>query len=151
MKNFWGTIVLKIWSQIFDFFSDGALHVLWIKSFFKLILIRLKKNKSTFKTQLRIFFSKNLRPLFKKSFVPTIWYVFCARLQNGTQKSYGKPNTSVLLSTLWILQIFIHLWAFLLLYGLVSNFFTMFFRDCLERCGANGDFGYITKNQTFLF
>jgi hypothetical protein len=32
--------------------------------------------------------------------------------------------------------------------------FTMFFRDsevCLERYDSFGDFGYLTKNQTFLF
>jgi hypothetical protein len=47
-----------------------------------------------------------------------------------------------------------HFWAFLLLCGIVSNNFTMFFMDsevCLERYDSYGDFGYLTKNQTFLF
>ena len=38
--------------------------------------------------------------------------------------------------------------------GLVSNIFTMFIRDsevCLERYDSYGDFGYLTKNQAFLF
>ena len=33
------------------------------------------------------------------------------------------------------------------------KFFTIFFRDsdvCLERYDSYGDFGYLTKNQTFL-
>ena len=49
-----------------------------------------------------------------------------------TQNSYWKPNSSVLLSTSWILKKFIHFWEFLLLCGLVSNIFTMFFRDCFR-------------------
>ena len=47
----------------------------------------------------------------------------------------------------------IHFWAFFLPCGLVSNVYTMFFSDseiCLERCDSYGDFGYFTKNQTFL-
>ena len=47
-----------------------------------------------------------------------------------------------------------NLWAFLLLCGLVSNIFTMFFRYselCLERCDSYGDFCYLIKNLTFLF
>ena len=50
--------------------------------------------------------------------------------------------------------IFINFWAFLVLCSLVSNSLTMFFRDsevCLERCDSCGDFGYLTKNQIFLF
>ena len=65
-----------------------------------------------------------------------------------TQKSYWKPNSSVILSTSWILQIFVHFWSFLLLCGLVSTIFTMFFRDsevCLEIYDWYGDFGYLTK------
>ena len=49
---------------------------------------------------------------------------------------------------------FINFWAFLLRCGLVSNIFTMFFGDlevCLERYDSYGDFGYLPKNQTFLF
>ena len=46
--------------------------------------------------------------------------------QLRTQKSYWKSNSSVLLSTSWILQIVINFLAFLLLCGLVSNIFTMF-------------------------
>jgi hypothetical protein len=45
-------------------------------------------------------------------------------------------------------------WEFLLLCSLVSNIFTMFFSDsevCLERYNSYGDFGYLIKNQTFLF
>ena len=78
------------------------------------------------------------------------FYVFCARLQNGTQKSYWKPNSRVLLSTLWILQILVHFCEFLLLCGLVSKKFTMFFRDsevCLGRCDSNGGFYYLKKNK----
>ena len=69
---------------------------------------------------------------------------FCARLQNGTQKKYWKPNSSVLLSTLWILPILFIFLAFLLLSGLVSNISEV----CLERCDSYSDFGYLTKNQT---
>ena len=50
--------------------------------------------QSTFKAQLKTNF-KNLRPHFQNSFVPACFNVFCARLQNGTQK----PNSSVLLSS----------------------------------------------------
>ena len=52
------------------------------------------------------------------------------------------------------LQFFIYFWAFFRLCGLVYHIFTMFFRDsevCLERSDSYGDFGYLTKNQTFLF
>ena len=69
-------------------------------------------------------------------------------------KNYWKPNSNVILSTSWILQIFVHFGPFLLLCGLVSNIFTMFFRDsevCLERYDSYGDFGCLTKNQTFSF
>ena len=110
--------------------------------------------QSTFKAQLR-FFLKNLRPHFQNSFVPTcFFYVFSARLQKGTQKSYWKPNSSVILSTSWILQKKNHFWAFLLLCGLLSIIFTMFFGDsevCLEIYDSYGDFDYLTNNQTFLF
>ena len=38
-------------------------------------------------------------PHFQNSFVPIIFfYVFCAKLKDGTQKSYKKPNTSVKLA-----------------------------------------------------
>ena len=42
----------------------------------------------------------------------------------------------------------------LLLCGLFSNIFTMFFRDsevCLEIYDSYGDFGYLTKNQNIFF
>ena len=122
--------------------------------FWKLIYISFKKEKVQyiFKAQLKQKF-KNLRPHFQNSFVPTVFfYVFCARLQNGTQKSYWNPNSSVILSTSRILQFFVHFWAFLLLCGQVSNIFTMFFRDsevCLERYDSYGDFGYLSKKLTF--
>ena len=113
--------------------------------------------QSRLKTQLKRKF-KNLRPHFQNSFVPTIFYVFCVRLQNGTQTSYWKQNSSVILSTSWILQIiiiffYIYFWAFLLLCCLVSNIFTMFFRDsevCLERCDSYDDFGYIIKKSNIF-
>ena len=75
--------------------------------------------------------------------------VFCAKLKDGTLKSYGKPNTSVLLSILLILHIYIQFWAFLLLCGLVSIFFTIFFRGsevCLETCDSYGNVGYLKEN-----
>ena len=53
-----------------------------------------------------------------------------------------------------ILQFLFNFWAFLLLGGLVSNIFTIFFRGsevCLERFDSYGNFGYLEKNQTFLF
>ena len=80
--------------------------------------------------------------------------MFWVRLPNGTQKSHWKLNSSVFLCTSWILKIVIHFWAFLLLCGLVSNMFTMFFRDsevCLEGCNSYGDFGYlIKKSKNFI-
>ena len=54
----------------------------------------------------------------------------------------------------YFLQILIDFWAFLLLYSLVSNIFTTFFRDsevCIERCNSYCNFGYLEKNPTFLF
>ena len=97
---------------------------------------------------------KKSETTFSKQFCPNIFYVFCARLQNGTQKTYWKPNSSVILSTSWILQIFVNFWAFLLLCGLVSNIFTMFFRDsevCMEGYDSKGDFGYLTKNLKYYW
>ena len=82
---------------------------------------------------------KNLRPHFQNSFVPSLFHAFFARLQNGTQTSYWKPYSRVLLSRPWILHIFIHFWAFWLLCGLVSNISKMFLRDSevfLERCDS---------------
>ena len=80
---------------------------------------------------------KKSESTFSKQFCPNnFFYVFCAWFQNGTQKNYWKSNSSVILSTSLILQLFVHFWAFLLLCGLVSNSFTMFFRVseiCLER------------------
>ena len=52
-----------------------------------------------------------------------------------------------------ILQFFINFKSFLLLCGLVSNFFTIFFMGsevCLERCDSYGNFGYFEKKITFL-
>ena len=86
---------------------------------------------------------------FTKEFCPKIFfYVFCAKLQDGTPTSYWKPNTSVLLYASWILNFFFHFWAFLLLCSLVSHIFTNFFRGsalCLERCDSYGNFGYLKK------
>ena len=118
------------------------------KFFLKLILIsfQTKKNYTTFKAQLGLFFQKYETTFFKKFCIHIFFIVFCARLQNRTQKSYWKPNSSVLLSTSWILQLFIHFWAFLLLYTV--------FRDsevCLVRCDSYGDFGYLTKDLKKLF
>ena len=60
------------------------------KVFLKANLNKLSKKlffQSTFKAQSE-FFLKNQRPHFQNSFVSTFFYVFCARLQIGTQKSY---------------------------------------------------------------
>ena len=134
-----------------------ALNLLWNKYFFDRLLKLAIKNffiQSTFKAHLKKKLKKS-ETTFSIQFCPEFsFYVFFARLQNRTQKSYWKPNSSVRLSTSWILQIFIHFWTFLLLCGLVCNIFTMFFRDlevCLEKCDSYGDFCYLTKNQTFNF
>ena len=68
----------------------------------------------------------------------------CGELYWGSEIPWSHGVSSPFLS------IFRH---FFLLCGLVSNIFTMFFRDsqvCLERCDSYGDFGYLTKNQTFF-
>ena len=89
----------------------------------------------------------------QKIFVSTFFYVFYAKLHDGTQKSYWKPNTSVLLSASWILQIFIHFGAFLLLCGLFSIIFqknVMGSEVCLERCDSYGDFGFKKRKKNIF-
>ena len=97
-----------------------------------------------------VFFSQNSKTKFSKHFFLNFFYVFWAKLKNRTLKSYWKPNTSVLLSTSYILQIIIHFGEFLLLWGLVSIILTIFFMG-VERCDSYGNFGYLKRNQTFLF
>ena len=126
------------------------------KLFWKLIKISFQKN-FFFKLHLRHTWKLNLniwdqifQTVLSRQFF--MFFVLGSRIKH--KKCYWKPNSSVILSTSWILQIFIHFWAFLLLCSLLSNIFTMFFRDsevCLERCDSYSDFGYLTKNQTFLF
>ena len=63
------------------------------------------------------------------------------------------PLKKVVLNTNFTI-FFFNFWAFLLLGGLVSNIFTFLFRGsevCLERFDSYGNFGYLEKNQTFLF
>ena len=82
------------------------------KSFvFKLILISFKKNSSTFKAQLR-FFPQIWDHILNTFLSWPFFYVFCARLHIGTQKSYWKSNSTVLLPTSWILQILSIFWHF---------------------------------------
>ena len=94
-----------------------------------------------------------MTPHFQNSFFSTFFNVFCAKVEDGTLESYWKPNTSVLSSTSWILLIFIHFGAFLLLCGLVSIYFTIFFMGsevCLERCNFYGNLGLKKKSNNFI-
>ena len=48
--------------------------------------ISLKKNQSTFKAKLSIFFQNSQRT-FSKHFFSDLFHVFCAKLKDGTQKA----------------------------------------------------------------
>ena len=102
--------------------------------------------------ELRIFF-KILRPHFQNSF-SQLFYIFCAKVKDTTLKSYWKPNTSVFLSTLWILSTFTHFGAFVLLWDLVSIIFTIFFMGSevyLERCDSYDNFDLKQKFKKIIF
>ena len=103
--------------------------------------------------KLRDFFQNSETTFSKRFFLNFFFNVFCANLKERTPKNYWKLNTSVLLSTSWILQFFVHFGAFFLLCSLVSIIFTIIVMGsevCLERCDSYGNFGFL-KIQTFLF
>ena len=143
------------WSQIFEKNSQFCLKCTLKKKLFWQLILHSLQNNFFFKVHLRQnweFFSK-IWDHSAKDFCLNFFYVFYAKLHDGTQKSYWKPNTSVLLSASWILQFLIHFGAFLLLCGLVSNIFTIFFRGsavCLARCDSYEYFVFFSKFFTFL-
>ena len=114
----------------------------------KVIENRTPVKKQCYISFKKLFFSSNwiyghsksfffiLRPHFQNSFFLKFFSnFFCAKVKYNTLKSYWKPNISVLLSASWILQIFIHFGAFLLLCGLISITFCYFFHEFRSMSG----------------
>ena len=89
---------------------------------------------------------ENIKKNWDKT-VLRIWsqiFVFYADLKDETKKSYWKPNSSVFTVCL---QFFLDLWAFLLLWGLISNIFTIFFRGSAIRLARCDSYGYFFSSQ----
>ena len=92
-KKILGQTVLKMWSQIYDFFSSILPSMYFEKKvFFKADFNQLSKKlflQSTFKAQFRFFF-KNLRPHFQNSFVPTFFLCFLCQAPEWNTKKLMK-------------------------------------------------------------
>ena len=101
---------------------------------------------------LLLFSDKVVEGLLSTGPTPSSFKMFSVIKSGIEHSNYWKPNTSVLLSTWWILQIFIRLGHFCCFVANFLLYFTIFFIGsdvCLERYDSYGNFG-LKKNITNL-
>ena len=125
----WDKTVFKMWSQIFETILNFALNVLWTKSYFE--------------SYNAFFFFNFWDHIFKKVLSQTlfIFSMLSSRMEHKKKLLKHKQQCTFV----YIINFLncYRFWGFLLLCGLVSNIFTIFFRGsevCLVRCDSYGNF-----------